>query len=431
MNKSVVAMLILSLLITTLVGCTGNTPTNETLESSTPTEVVENNTDISDPSETGKPGEVMEPTESETQELETETMYKGTAYERAFKIISLLDKQDQNTMISPLSIEMALSMATNGMDENAKSTLENYLGQEINLLNSLSKEYLDLKDGAEDKVISIANSLWVTEGFKDSINADFKNILEENYSAEVNTFNTSPDTINNWVSNKTNGMIPTIIDDIPNDLSSILLNAVYFDGKWVEPFTDSQLEEGKFNSRDNTELDCTYMNGLVNSYMENSQATAFRKEYNDGYSFIGILPKYADKFDISTFNMQTLLETETAEYDVVIKIPKFESSYTTSLKQTLEHLGLYDIFRANAMSKILDIDAPTGISDIVHKTAIKMNEQGTEASAVTGIMVKTTGIALPKEQKQVYLDRPFMYAILDNSNNQILFLGTVNNISKN
>lgn len=416
-------VLTIALLATGLTGCANTKEPSNTQDNSSQ---VEDNTNTSKPTNTTEPSDKSEPTDT----LEEQNIFKGTAYERAFKMLGMLDNDSKNVMISPLSIETALSMAVNGMDDKARSLMEGYLGNNKDLLNELNKEYLDskLSNSDEDNVISIANSLWVKDTFKDNINDEFKQTLKNNYTADIETFNNSPEPINSWVSDKTNGMIPTIIDEIPENLSSILLNAVYFNGVWQEPFNTEQLEDGKFIGKDRTEADCTYMNDNIFSYMENSQATAFRKNYDGGYSFIGILPKAETNFDISTFNMATLLETETHEYEVLVKIPKFESEYGTSLKNTLTDLGLGDIFRTNSMSKVLDIPDPTGISDIVHKTAIKMNEEGTEASAVTGIMMETMGVTVQKEQKQVYLDKPFIYAIMDDSSNQILFLGTINNL---
>lgn len=408
MKKALMIVLAICISVAGLVGCSQTNGDEPLKDSKT--------------SQTDEPTQSSEPDSTSSGDT---AMFKGTSYERALKTLSLIKDKNKNVCISPLSIEMALSLAANGMDDSGRNTIESFLGLNIDDLNANNYEYLNGKQ--DDETLSIANSVWVKENYSDVINEDFSKDIKDYYKSDIGTFDTSPDKINTWVSENTHGMIPSILDKISENLRAVLVNAVYFDGKWVEPFEEYQVAEEDFTLLDGTTVKANIMTGEVSTYMENAQATAFKKDYENGYSFIGILPKDQDKFDIETFNMHTLLETSTSEYSVLVKIPKFESSFSTSLVDVLTQLGMGDIFRADSMSRILNSDEALGISEVVHKTAIKMNEEGTEASAVTGVMVEMSAMRPEKEEKQVYLNRPFMYAIMDNSSNQILFIGTVNN----
>lgn len=450
--KKLLSILLIVVTLIALVGCTGNTDTNNNKvdddshyqneeavnsENKDDSSTVNNN----EQSENSQVEEIEQPTIDETTEQPVEQpeeskanedisteIFKGNSYDRAFKTLDLLDISNENIMISPLSIEQALAMINNGLNSIGQSEIISYLGQNVDELNRLNKEYIKSKEN--DDVLFMANSLWIKEGLEGNVNTEFKNKLITDYSAELDTFDKSPNKINSWVSDKTNGMITSIVDSIPDSLRALLVNAVYFNGKWEEPFEDWQIvTDYKFKTKDNEEVEATFLSDTVDSYMENSQATAFRKKYNDGYSFIGILPKNKDKFDIENFNMNTLLESETYKYEVDIMIPKFESEYSTSLVGVLKALGLNETFKDGALDKVINNEGLI-ISDIVHKTAIKLDEKGTEASAVTGIMCDTTSIATEiPERKEVILDRPFVYTIMDDTTNQILFIGIMKNPS--
>lgn len=354
----------------------------------------------------------------------------GTQYERALKLLSQISGSgtaDENIMISPISIEIATSMALNGMEGQAKEDLEQYLGHDTELLNEIGQYEV----GRTNETLSIANSLWVRDTYKDLVNSEFEDTLRIYYDSEVNYFNNSVKPINDWVSEKTNGMIPSIMSEISPELTNILLNAVYFDGKWIDEFEEDKNTTEDFTLKSGEKVKAKFMNDTVSVYMENSQATAFVKRYSDNYEFIGILPK-EDTFDINTFNLDTLLETYSdGKYDVNIKIPKFEYEYQVSLVKPLSNLGLSSIFGSNSMSKVLKPEAEVeiGISDILHSTAIRMDEKGTEASAATAYTVGITAFVEPeiKEVKEVYLNRPFYYVIMDEPSDTILFIGYVSN----
>lgn len=372
-----------------------------------------------------KPTEVqVKPTDISTDTEEIE-MFKGDDYQMTFKMMGVLNDSNKNVMISPLSINTAIDMAAYGLKDDYKAKLDEFYGK---TLNDRTESYKNME--VNEDVLKIANSLWVRDSIMPDVSEDFISKLTENYDAEVSKFDeSSAPVINKWVRDKTNGMIDGIIGSIPESLSSIVMNALYFNGEWIEPFdSEYDVREADFKAFSGKQK-CDMMYGTVGVYMENKQATAFKKPYRDGYYFIGILPK-DDMIDFENFDFKALLESETYEYDVNISIPKFESEYDTSLTGVLSQMGMGFIFEHGAINNILK-DPNIGdlvISDIIHKTAIKMTESGTEAAAVTAIMVETCALEMEQPQiKTVELDRPFAYAIVDSQNN-ILFVGTVNTL---
>lgn len=400
------AFMLAACMITSLTGCAGQAPKEEPKSEPSQTVVAE------------------QPSIEVKQEKEDASMFKGSEYDKAFKMLSLLDNEE-NVMISPLSINTAIDMASYGLLDEYAAELDKYYGKS---LVERTEAYKNMEVNAD--VLKIANSLWVRDRLMGDVSDTFVNNLTSNYDADVAEFNSeSAPVINDWVKEKTNGMIDSIIGEIPDELSTIVMDALYFNGEWIEPFdTDYDVVDETFESTKGKQ-DCKMMYGEVGSYMENKQATAFKKPYKNGYYFVGILPK-KDKLDIENFDFNDLLESETYEYDVKISIPKFESEYSTSLTDVLCQMGIGFIFEPGAVNNVLKPDAAEDlvISDIIHKTAIKMTESGTEAAAVTAVMMDTCAIVLEEPKvKEVYLNRPFLYAITDSEDN-ILFIGTVNTV---
>ena len=174
-----------------------------------------------------------------------------------------------------------------------------------------------------------------------------------------------------------------------------------------------------------------YMNGWEGTYFETEWGTGFAKAYQEGYEFIAMLPKAEGPVDLSVLNIDEFLATRTGAYDVHIKLPKFELEYSTSLTDTLTDLGLGSLFDTGAMNGMLTDEALAGgwgahVSDVIHKTYMKMYEEGTEAAAVTGVIVVAESVAMPKEMKEVFLDRPFAFLIRDTTSGQVVFCGIIN-----
>lgn len=342
----------------------------------------------------------------------------------------------KNAILSPLSIEMALGMAANGADGEAKAALQTLLGMDAATLNALLSGYLS----REDDTISIANSMWFNEKLNNYVNQEFKDALTRNYQAGEGAFTpysqASAAQINGWVKEKTHEKIDSIItaDGLQEETLALLINALYFNGKWRDPFEDYQVRSGKFRAADG-EQDGEFMTQRLGEYFETETATGFAKEYNDGYEFVAILPKAEGAPDLAGLDIEGFLASRTWEYDVDIKLPKFELEYATSLVDTLSALGLESLFADHSMDGALTDEAKAlgysaWVSDVIHKTYMKMYEDGTEAAAVTAVIIECATAAEPveREVKQVFLDRPFAFLIRDTESGQTVFCGVINSI---
>lgn len=341
-----------------------------------------------------------------------------------------------NVILSPLSIEMALAMAANGAAGEAAGAMETLLGLTPEQLNGLLGSYM----AREDNTLSMANSMWFNGSMEPLVREEFKNSLREVYAAGEGRFTpgsqADADTINSWVKEKTHGKIDSIItpDGLTGDTLALLINALYFNGKWVEPFEEWQVSEEVFHAPDG-EQKAGFMTAWLGTYFETDWGIGFAKDYEDGYEFIALLPKAVGAVNLRELDMDGFLASRTGAYDVNIKIPKFELEYSTSLVETLTGLGLGSLFEDHALDAMLTDEAQAGdweahVSDVIHKTYMKMYEEGTEAAAVTAVIAEATAAAMPVERqvREVFLDRPFSFLIRDKGSGQVVFCGVINSV---
>lgn len=350
-------------------------------------------------------------------------------------------QKDGNVILSPLSIETALSMASEGAWGEAKEALE-ALGLSTGQGASLSQD-----DG--DSVLSIANSMWFNEKLDGKVNQSFKDALSSEYGAEEGFFTpNSPDSvreINGWVKENTREKIDAIVtkEALSEETLAVLINAIYFGGEWADPFEANNVRTDKFyaDSKKGVEIqDAELMSDGVKTYFETELATGFAKGYKNGYEFIGILPKTAGAQGLEEvltgLDLDEFLQSRTWEYDVNIAIPKFELEYANSLKETLTGLGLGSLFEPHALDGVLTGEAlalgdTAWVDDVLHKTYMRMYEAGTEAAAVTAVEITygtTAFVANPREYREVILDRPFAFLIRDLDSGRTVFCGAVNSV---
>lgn len=385
------------------------------------------------------------------KELDNEKDYTNIEYS-SYLTDKLYENINGNILFSPVSLNMALGMASEGANGNTKILLSKYLDtdnygdkadaylKEVDNIIKVGDKYYKKYDSKYANVFEIANSVWVNSNYK--LKDNFKNIMETKYRAEVANINvTKPNEevnrINNWVSNKTRNMIPSIIseENITESTNSILINTVYFENPWDKPWNlNKELE--KFEGFNKSE-DVSYMITVANSYFENEYAKAFGYKYTNGLEFIGILPKEKGEFTIQNLNIQGLLENRSYEYDIVnAKMPRLNIETTNNIiKNSLVEIGYDNIFNKHTADfrELAEIKENENIfiSDIIQKCKIELDDKGTKASAATSIGFDNVTSAIePKKIKEtnVYLDRPFAFMIYDSENEQILFIGKVVNI---
>lgn len=435
MRKRVVAGILLASMMLSLTACTGNGEDQAMKKTRGKADVVKVASDLG-------AGVEYNEDDFDLPELDDEDIKNINASVADFSIGIMketLVEEDEgaNVLVSPTSIMYALAMAGNGADGENLSQFESVLvgGDSINKLNSFLEE-----KGAGDKQLSLANSIWIrNDEERIKVNDDFLAINKYVYDAEtyMAPFNESTlKEVNDWVNDKTDGMIPEVLDTISDDAVMYLVNAAAFDAKWYNEYEDKNIsEDAVFTNYLGEEEKVNMLHSKENRYLESDDATGFVKYYKEGkYAFVGMLPNEGVVLEdyINSLTGQSWLEMyENYEnIDVYVEIPEFSYDYGTELNNPLRDMGLTEAFITEAdFSKMASTS--TGylyIDKVIHKTHIEVDRNGTKAAAVTAITMTDTCSAelIEDEPKYVYLDRPFLYAIVETDTGLPVFMGTVN-----
>jgi len=342
----------------------------------------------------------------------------------AFELSKTLTSNTENVFISPYSISSALAMTYLGAKNNTKTVMENTMhydkksGQNFKSLNKTMESYKD-----SNLSLDIANALWVDKNLK--LKFCFKKKNKKYFESAVYP-KTTADDINKWASNNTNNKIKEIVDD--NDVVSsklILTNAVYFNAEWKYPFITKSTRKDNFTTAENKEVKVDMMfHKEKYKYFENKSLQAIELPYKgDNLSMIVVMPKT----NISNFNLNNYtdvlngLKTE----EIKLYLPKFEFESSFKLKEALSTLGMKEAFTPSADYSGISKEK-LFISNVIHKTYIGVNEKGTEAAAVTAVLMRLTSAA-PHPIKEFKVNRPFIVIIKDVKTNSILFMGSIVN----
>ncbi|MBC8346966.1 MAG: serpin family protein [Candidatus Marinimicrobia bacterium] len=350
-----------------------------------------------------------------------------------FKALSQGDP-DSNLFISPLSISMALGMTLNGAADSTyeamKSTLE-LAGLSETEINESYQSLIELLINMDPKVaFKIANSIWYKEGLP--VYEGFIQTNKTYFDAEVAALDFSDpkavDRINDWVSENTNELIQKIIAEIPADMVMYLINAIYFKGDWRFQFDLKDTKNGTFFNDDDSESTLPMMTQKLSAPMGwNDETTIVDLPYGDSlFTMTIFLPSGdIDQFvsDLSPQKLSNWID-QLAPASFDLTMPRFELEYEKKLNEILSDLGMAIAFDGeNAdFSRImpLDISGNLYISEVKHKTYIKVDEEGTEAAAVTSV-----GIGITSGSPRIVIDHPFVFAIRENHAGTILFLGKI------
>lgn len=346
----------------------------------------------------------------------------------------------ENLFISPLSMAFALSLVLNGAEGETRAELQHTLGLDgltLEALNEGNAVLTDLLKHSDSKVeLKIANGLWTRK--ETPIEEGYIRTIKKWYGVKVEKLDFedagAAQTINKWVKDNTNGRIEEIVD--PSLLKSnvlMLANAIYFNGTWSKPFENSLTRGAPFYLADGSEETVQMMwKKEILAHKETESFKAVRLPYGSGkWDMVVVLPK--EGLPLTDAVAQLFSHSDTwregfKEGEALVELPRFQMEYNQSLKDTLQRLGMNSAFD----SATADFSVMTGknsglyITDVIHKSFIEVNEQGTEAAAVTSILV--TGSTPPLDKWfQISLNRPFFFAIEDHTTGAIVFMGTVFN----
>jgi serpin B len=347
-----------------------------------------------------------------------------------FKKLNAEDSAD-NIFISPFSISSALTMALNGAEGTTRTEMEKMLYYGDMTRDELNRAYAGevgrLSNLDQKVTLNNANSIWIRRGLE--IKKEFVDLNRRYLEAEVQSLDfddpSSVEVINRWVSEKTNRLIPSIISPpIPQEAVMYLINAIYFKGEWTTEFKAENTQEKDFFALDGKTDKVSMMQRTGKTdYFSDEELQAIRLPYgNQKVSMILVLPQKDLNLWIKSMNADTwknILAGFRPVSDVQLQIPRFKMEYgLKELNGTLKDLGMKE-----ALSDGADFSGITEnvfISRVLHKAVVDVNEQGTEAAAVTSVEVVLTSA---REPVAFIADRPFFFAIVDNEEGNLLFMG--------
>ncbi|MEA1912385.1 MAG: serpin family protein [candidate division WOR-3 bacterium] len=345
------------------------------------------------------------------------------------------EEEDKNVFISPLSVSMALGMTYNGANGSTQEAMQTTLeldGLTIQEVNESYESLIELLTQLDPKVqFQIANSIWYRQEY--SFEEEFINRCKTYFNALVRglDFNDSnaADTINEWVNENTNGKIKEIIDKPIDPLTVMfLIDAIYFKGIWTYEFDKEQTKDDQFYLPYGTRKSCKMMEQKGDfQYFSNADFQAVDLPYGDGdFSMTIFLPHPEKNIDslIAEFNEENWNQwiSSFSEQEITLQLPKFTLEYEIKLNDVLKALGMEIAFDGNR-ADFTKMYKPGGIyiDRVKHKTFVKVNEEGTEAAAVTSVEMKFVSVS----GFYMRVDRPFVFVIRENQSQTILFIGKI------
>ena len=352
----------------------------------------------------------------------------------ALKLLSACLEDGKNTLVSPLSVMEALAMMANGACGETLGEMERVIGGGIPV-SELARYLAGFAAGGEE--LSLANSLWLREGFD----------IDEEFLRKCSAFQGAGayrapfdrhtvDDINDWVSENTHGMIKSAVDyDTVRASELLLCNALYFDGKWERRYSDGDISDGYFTRESGARDEVRFMYSEEHSYLDDGKATGFIKPYKSGYSFVALLPNEDVSLSdyVASMTGGTFIGMIKNAKDVPVEtaIPKFSYDYDIEMSGALKALGMtkpFDAAKADFSALGYYESGNIFISRVLHKAYITVDEKGTKAGAATAADIKATSDT--GGLYSVTLDRSFVYAVIDDAYGLPVFIGAVTDIGK-
>lgn len=382
-----------------------------------------------------------EPISLTAQELSAHDLDTKAAYDAlsafGLKLLQSTEQTGESTLLSPLSVTLALSMAANGAEGETLAQFQEALGGvSLEALNAACQSLLsDYRQLGGSTRASIANSLWVDpEG---QISETFIGRCIGSYGAEVFQGELSSSGIvhdvNRWVSKQTKGLIPELVQQpFPEDTAALLINALYLNNTWELEFDPHSTHPRKFTHSGGQveQMDFLHHSFTDLLYLQGEGAQGVVLPYDDGQlAFVAILPDspdlrgWLDSLDGNVLSQ--LVQGAEEQRFFRLAFPKFEAEWSGSLQEMLTDMGLEAAFTPGLadFSRMGDRSNGYYLSEVLHAAKLQVNEKGTEAAAAT-LLGAGSGAPPPDEGIELLLDRPFLYGIFDRQNGLPLFLGT-------
>ncbi len=335
-----------------------------------------------------------------------------------------LELKDNNIIYSPLSINTAFSMLKEGANGKTKDELDKLFTNNVNKYKSSNE-------------LSFANSIFINEKNKNEIKKEYIELLKDKYDSEVlyDTFET-PDKVNEWIYNKTLGLIENALDENQLDQDTVLalINALAIDVKWKIEFDENLTFNEIFYSKDGSKEDISMMHNTYSSdalYYKDDNISAISLDLepvnNTELELLALMPNDIDKYvsELSNEKIDELykkLVKTSEDNQLKLSFPKLKFEYKLDLVNDLKKLGVNEIFKPSA--DLSGIGTNLYVSDAIHKANIDLAEKGVKASATTVIIVSKNAIST-KENVEIKFNKPFIFIIRDKNNNDIWFVGSI------
>jgi serine protease inhibitor len=361
-----------------------------------------------------------------------------------FKLFHQLRSGDlnKNIFMSPASVAMALTMTYQGAAGETRQAMARTLeiqGMDLEEVNRASASLKKMLSNPDPQVqLNVANALWARQGI--TFKADFLEKSQKFFGSLLKTLNfadpKAPAIINDWVNQETKGEIKGIIKEIEPHEILLLINAIYFKGKWTRPFDPAKTREGPFTLLDGREKKHPMMSqtGRYPYFKsKNFQAVSLPYGINERICLDIFLPDRDSSLkefyqELTAANWQSWLATF-RESNGTISMPRFKLRYgTVSLKTPLSALGMavaFDREKADFTNLCQITGLNLYIGNVLHKTALEVNEKGTEAAAATVVRVTMTALPQKGQPFEMVVDRPFFLAIRDRQTGAVLFMGSI------
>lgn len=342
----------------------------------------------------------------------------------------------QNPLVSPLSAYLALSMMALGAQGETAREIEAVLGMDAQTGAEACRALLDAyaqMDG--DNVLLTANAAWVGEtmqldpAFEEALRTQFDALAERADFADAATV----ERLNKWVGEQTEGLIPEAFSSFDPDMLLLLVNTLYLNAAWDDPFDSDDNEDGPFHLADGSTVDATYMRFWGESadiIHIKDRAEGILLPYDGrNLAFLAVKP-LGDATPDAAFIADCL---DAMEYhaSVNLMLPKFDITQSITLNDALKAMGMQRVFDENEAELAgIGVDAdgnPSMLGRAQQEVVLRVDEVGTEAAAVTTLEYYAVGAAPPVESIDITLDAPFVYAVVDLQTGMLLFAGFLDN----
>ena len=356
-----------------------------------------------------------------------------------------------NAVISPVSVAIALTMAGSGAKDKTLDEFQKILGSSMSGMQGFVESYLNTVNSNPDLGINLANSVWFNaQKGRLNVNSRFEELCKNRFHADIfkeEFASATADRINKWISDKTDGKIEKVLEEIPDEAVAYLINTVLFEAEWAGNYTSRDVVPNfLFTTADGRKQSVTMLksvepvNDTVNFKLGKTEALI--KDYKNGYKFVAMLPnegvsieKALESLDGQEFvnavtkkNVNENGEFLVGIHPLIVYLPKFESECKFTLAETLKAMGMTKSFSSRDADFSDMATSSRGnifINEVFHNTYIKLDEKGTKAAASTAVeMFDECASEPPETTKELRFDRPFIYVIVSPEGIP-LFAGTV------